>query len=244
MLPLTEHAFRSKIKDIVVPFEVWLKRFVQFLASHSAYPTRDHPTKSATRPDFKSARIYLRLVRKSMEVLSPVHADVCFRVLFGMLPVNSRFVFRQATDASAMMCAHGCLEAESQLHALFACPRLAPLWQAHQSAWRPTGVRFSWHNILNVDDFYCHVNHGHLKPALFQLWVMGHALPPLPALIDLSFVTWTATVRSWLRRLPPDDITRPALMAELDLLLRQSQYSQLSRKYPRWLELAPTFDIH
>ncbi|ETV75045.1 hypothetical protein H257_10643 [Aphanomyces astaci] len=193
----------------------------------------------------------------------PVHADVWFRVLFGMLPVNARFVYRQATDASAVLCAHGCLEVESQLHALFACPRLAPLWQTHQSAWRTTGVRFSWHNILNLDDFYCHVNHGHLKPALFQLWVMvtgvclhllwfhhnqvqyqGHALPPLAALIELSFVTWTATVRSWLRRLPPDDITRPALMAALDLLFRQSHYSQLHQKFPPCLKLAPTFDIH
>ncbi|RHZ30267.1 hypothetical protein DYB37_012123, partial [Aphanomyces astaci] len=91
MLPLTDHAFRAKIKDIVVPFEVWPKRFVQILASHSDYPTRDHPTKSATRPDFKSARLYLRLVRQSIDVLTPVHADVWFRVLFGMLPVNARF---------------------------------------------------------------------------------------------------------------------------------------------------------
>jgi hypothetical protein len=255
-------AFTKKIKNAFVPFELWPKQMVKNLAYHAPLPSRDHPTKSIERPDYTAAKTYLRFVRKSLAVLTPVHADVWLRTIFCMLPVNSKFMYRQTAEPAAILCAHGCADVETQSHALFDCPKVFPLWETHRSAWRSIGARFSWQNLINIDKFSTHHYYARHKETLFQLWTMvtgvcihlvwhhhnhvqyqGRTIPPPAALFEVSFLVWTATIRSWRRRLGPAD-SQADLTAALDLLLRQPHYRELRAKYPRCLDLQPTFDVH
>ncbi|KAF0694590.1 Aste57867_14545 [Aphanomyces stellatus] len=259
----TPHAFKTTVKDQVVPFELWPRRVVVKAAYHGLMPTTPHPTRSDARPDYPDACKYMLLFRKSMCLITPVHADVWLRTTLHMLPVNARFAFRQEADPDSILCSHGCGAVETEVHALRDCAVVAPIWDLHTTAWCGFGVGFTWYNFNSIDSFTA-VNSGTLqKNALCRLWVMltgatlhlvwhrhnlalhrQQRMPPPHVLLELSFLQWMVTARRWLRQHDADDLDRVATVAAAQLLLRRPPYHSLRAKYPRCLALESTFDVH
>jgi hypothetical protein len=262
-VPDAPHSFRAKIKDQVVPFELWPRRVVVKMSYHGPVPTKSHPTQSHARPDYPAARTYMKRFRRSMSLLSPVHADVWLRLVLRMIPVNSRFMYRQEVDPDSPMCSHGCGVHETERHAFHDCTKVLRVWDTHSAAWQATGATFSWHSLLNIDCFDVHPSWLSHKPALFQLWVMlvgvtlhlvwthhnmvlyqGRRMPPPHVLMELSFILWMTTCRRHLRLIQASRDEVEAALTALHLLLRQPHYRDLRAKHPRCLALESTFDVH
>lgn len=259
-----QHPFRALIKSQLQPFEQWPRYLVKRISFHGTKPSRPHPTSSPDRPDYKSAKQYMRLARDSFKVLTPVHADVWLRVLLRMLPVNDRFPHRLQHDPDSMLCVYRCGAIDTLQHALHGCERIADLWSDHAAAWSTTGATFSWFAITNVDSFQATNVSCQRAKAIYQLWVMlvgvvlssiwthhnlvlhqQKQLPPRHALFELTFVLWMATVRRNLRHLDRDDPLHSDMLYVLhNQLLTSRGYRPLSTKHKRCTELRATFDVH
>ncbi|KAH9117590.1 hypothetical protein LEN26_012577 [Aphanomyces euteiches] len=261
--PTTTHGFHSVKNDNRIPFELWKRRAINKAAFHGPDLSRPHPSHSVSRPTHESAIPFMRKFRHSSNLLAPVHADVWFRIILRMIPVNSRFAYRQQTDPDSILCSHSCGEVETEEHAFSTCHKVDPLWHSHTSQWHPYRVNFTWANILNFDSFPVNLAGRPHKDDLHRLWFMlvgvclhlvwkrhnlalhqSKPIPPPHVMFELSFLLWMATVRRWLRQRDPDDPERASTTAALRVLLRQPLYASLLAKHPRSLELESTFDVH
>ena len=261
--PTTTHGFLSVKDNNRVPFELWKRRAIIKAAFHGPDLSRPHPCHSASRPTHASAFPFMRKFRQSSNFLAPVHADVWFRIILRMIPVNSRFAFRQQNDPNSILCSHSCGEIETEEHTFSSCRKVEPLWRSHNTAWHSYRVKFAWDNILNFDSFQVNPTGLPYKDDLHRLWFMlvgvclhlvwrhhnlalhqSKQMPPPHVMLELSFLLWMATVRRWLRQREPDDPERSSTTEALRVLLRQPLYANLLAKHPRSLELASTFDVH
>jgi hypothetical protein len=262
--PALSNSFRMVISSQVKSFEWWPRRRIKWIAFTGPAPDRPHPTSSRDRPGYAAAKTYMRLVSSSLKLLAPIHGDVWLRIILNMLPVNSRFPFRQQYDPDSMLCVHRCGDIDTMEHALHSCTHITHLWSDHADAWSPTGVSFSWFSLTNLDKFTVNSPVSQYSDTLFQLWVMltgvsihviwthhnmlqyqQRAMPPRTVLLELTFVTWMATVRRNMRLMDTDDVRRIEMEFVLrNLLLNQSHYRHLSHKYKKCLDLRATFDVH
>ncbi|EQC37008.1 hypothetical protein SDRG_05825 [Saprolegnia diclina VS20] len=137
---MTTHPFRKLVKDVVQPFQNWPRRDVRDLAMHAPAPRCPHPLLSTTRRTVDDVETYLADLRYLMRVAAPVHADVWFRLVLRMLPVNSRMYYFQHQEPEAILCRHGCGVVERVVHAFFKCPYIHPIWKWHDKAWRAFGA--------------------------------------------------------------------------------------------------------
>ena len=258
-LPPTAHPYQAKVKERIAPFEQWPKGLIADLARHTPVSEVDHPMTSRTRATPSDLQRYVRLVRRILRGLPPVHADVWLRLLYHMLPVNSRFAYLQVTQPNAVCCAYNCGAVETELHALHACPTVHPLWLFHGRAWGVYGVSFDWSNITQLDSFQANPRDPHDKEplqllwqllvgaTLYLIWTQHNAvyyhnqgvLPP-SAWEELSFLHWMASVRRWLRLQPSDCPHRASVLRVLDVLRWQRAYRPLWTKYPSCTRLVPT----
>jgi len=262
-VPTAPHPFRATINDHITPFELWPRKLVVAMAQHGPIPTAPHPAYTTARPCHATAKTYMRQLKSSLRLLTPVHADVWFRATMKMLPVNARYKHRPDVEPALIRCPHGCDHDETIEHTLHACPKVTALWQLHQAAWSCFAVGFGWHCIMNTDGFATNGRGTPLTAALHKLWVMltgvclhltwtqrnhakhrDHPMPPAHVLLDVSFSTWMATVRRWMRLQDPDDAELAVVKAAMAILLRQNHYRDLHAKYPRCLALDTTFDVH
>ncbi len=175
-----------------------------------------------------------------------------------MLPVNSRFSYKQVIDPAAITCTYGCGAVETEHQAFHTCNQVFPTWQFHAAAWRWFGVRFDWATITNIDAFSVNPGYADNKPALFKLWSLLTASilhtvwtqhnaikydgkRPWPRRVweEITFIGWMASVRRWLRLQDPTDELRIAVLAQLAILKRQRPYNILWLKNPNCL----TFDF-
>ncbi|KAH9079079.1 hypothetical protein Ae201684P_019074 [Aphanomyces euteiches] len=112
-------------------------------------------------------------VKPLMRYPSPLQADVWWRILFRMLPVNSRFFFLQDTNPSIIECSYpGCSAVETMQHILFDCKFVKPVWNWHQAAWRPFGIPFTWNTIINLDEFAVSEEWVPHFSVIRRLWVL------------------------------------------------------------------------
>ncbi|OQR88776.1 hypothetical protein THRCLA_10110, partial [Thraustotheca clavata] len=249
-LPVT-HPFVGLIKDTVLPFESWPQRYVCRSAYHAPDQEATHPMATTLRDSPQAISSYVRLVRRTCRIPPPVHADVWFRLLFHMLPVNSRFGYLQASQPNAICCAYGCDEVETQLHAFYACPNAF-----HGAAWECFGVDFSWSSISDLEMFMTnHYGPQHYE-ALYTLWSllcssMLHSIwtqhnfvqyekrRPIPThvWVELSFQGWTMSIRRWLRLHDPSSPARLDALNVLKILQNQTNYRSMWERYPYCLRL-------
>ncbi|RHY37861.1 hypothetical protein DYB38_006892 [Aphanomyces astaci] len=260
-IPRTNHPFFGTVKETSQCFCSWPKKKLFSLAYH-APPVTSHPAKSATRVTPEDWTKYMRFVRRACRAPTPVQGDVWLRLILHMLPVNSRFAYKQLTDPEAITCVYGCGNVETEHHAFHTCNEVFPTWQFHARAWRWFGVHFDWATISNIDSFNVSPTCAANKPALFKLWTLLTASvlhtiwtqhnaikydgkTPWPQRVweETTFIGWMAAVRRWLRLQDPTDALRINVLAQLAKLKRQRPYNTLWLKYPNCLILefsAPT----
>ncbi|KAG9398175.1 hypothetical protein AC1031_014777 [Aphanomyces cochlioides] len=163
-----------------------------------------HPLSSDSRNNDLAIKKYMnKTVKPLMRYPTPVQADVWWRILFRMLPVNSRFFFLQDTNPSIIECSF-----------LF----VKPVWNWHQAAWRPFGIPFTWNTIINLDEFAVSEEWVSHFSVIRRLWVLlvssllrdfwihrnrtkfeGKTVPYIQAVKEVSLVSWTANIRRMLR---------------------------------------------
>ncbi|KAG9412904.1 hypothetical protein AC1031_015795 [Aphanomyces cochlioides] len=141
-----------------------------------------------------------KTVKPLMRYPTRVQADVWWRILFRMLPVNSRFFFLQDTNPSIIECSFpGCSAVETIQHILFDCKFVKPVWNWHQAAWRPfewvshfSVIRRLWVLLVSslLRDFSIHRNRTKFE---------GKTVPYIQAVKEVSLVSWTANIRRMLR---------------------------------------------
>jgi len=257
------HPFRQEIKDQDTPFELWPRRVVVAMAYHGPRLAAPHPTSTPARVGYVESRKYMDLLKQSLRLLTPVHADVWFRATMKMLPVHARYHYMRDHHPEIVLCSHGCGGEETIAHTLRDCAKVAPLWELHEAAWRGIGTDFNWALLANIDDVRFRGHGALFTAALLQLWIMlagvtlhlmwqrrnyvkhrAQKMPPPHVLLDTTFVAWMTTVRRWMRLQEPDDPALAAMRAALALLFRQVHYRDLRIKYPRCLELDTSFDVH
>ncbi|OQR86320.1 hypothetical protein ACHHYP_10672 [Achlya hypogyna] len=260
--PSAPHPFRMLFKGQAQPFELWPRRATVRMAQHGPIPTAVHPTYTDARPSHAAARTYMSQLKEALCWLTPAHANVWLRVAMKMLPTNTRYQYCRGEDPDRVLCSHGCGAEETIQHALRACHVVDPLWRLHQAAWSTVGVKFTWYAITNIDQFGVTVVGAPLKHALYRLWVMltgvtlhlawqtrnnakhrGQAPPPTHVLLNLAFVTWTTTVRRWIRLQDADDSDLAAVKTAMTLLLRQAHYRDLYAKHPWCMQLDTVYDV-
>ncbi|KAG9415815.1 hypothetical protein AC1031_000197 [Aphanomyces cochlioides] len=259
----SHHAFQAMVRQHKRPLELWPRKLIAKISYHGPQLAVRHPTYSVERPNLATSRRYMATVRKSLRWITPVHADVWLRVIMCMLPVNERYHYCSSTEPERILCPQECGEQESIAHALRECPKIAPLWSAHESPWQQFNVKFAWTSIINMDNFTTNSIGRPYKDALFHLWVAltgvtlhlawtqrnhkkhrRRAAPPHHVLTEQSFLVWMSTVRWWMRRQALDDPIVSNTKLALDQLLSKPPYSELRRKHPRCLDIHPTFDVH
>ncbi|OQR84340.1 hypothetical protein ACHHYP_13514 [Achlya hypogyna] len=257
--PATAHRYLAMVKERVTSFEMWPKGLVRVLAHHAPAHDVDHPMTTSTRATRADIERYVRLVRRTLRNVPPVQADVWLRLLYHMLPVNSRFAYLQVTDPNAVCCAYGCGAVETELHALHACATVQPMWLLHAQAWGVYGVSFDWARITQLDVFPTNTRGHRDKDAIRLLWqlLVGSALHliwtqhnavfynnqgvlPPAAWEELSFLHWMASVRRWLRLQPSDCPHRASAVRVLNVLRWQRAYRPLWSKHPSCMRLVPT----
>ncbi|RHZ17005.1 hypothetical protein DYB31_009054 [Aphanomyces astaci] len=119
---ITSHPFQTVVKDQVIPFELWPMNFLSQIAYHAPSDGKPHPVKSPSRSEQSAISKYVRLIRKTCRLSPPVHGDVWFRLLFKMLPVNSRLYYLQPQQPDVICCVYGdCDAVENYLHAFHTC---------------------------------------------------------------------------------------------------------------------------
>lgn len=259
-IPTTSHPFKAPFKDQLLSFEHWPKRLVSRLAYHAPSDRKPHPVATSTRVEHQAIATYVKLIRKTCRWPPPLHSDVWFRLLFNMLPVNSRLFYLQPQQPDAICCVYtNCDAPENQHHAFHTCPRVYPLWRFHATAWRCFGVNFDWTTITNVDRFQVNEHGRQLQDTLFVLWALLCASnlhdiwtthnaakfeskePPPPEIWpELSFIRWHASIRRWLRLQEVDSPQRVEAILALNTLHGQPPYRPLVHKYPTLLKLQPS----
>ncbi|KAH9050791.1 hypothetical protein Ae201684P_017340 [Aphanomyces euteiches] len=182
--------------------------------------TKQHPLSSDSRNSDLAIKKYINTtVKPLMRYPTPLQADVWWRILFRMLPVNSRFFFLQDTNPSIIECSYpGCSAVETMQHILFDCKFVKPVWNWHQAAWRPFGIPFTWNTIINLDEFAVSEEWVPQFSVIRRLWVLlvstllrdfwihrnrtkfeGKPVPYIQAVKEVSLVSWTANIRRMLR---------------------------------------------
>ncbi|ETV69955.1 hypothetical protein H257_14542 [Aphanomyces astaci] len=218
-----------------------------------------HPMSTLARDNPSSLRSYVQRVRQTFRLPPPIQSDVWLRLLFHMLPVNSRFFYLQTTRPDAIYCTYGCGIIETQSHTFHSCHRVHPVWLFHASAWRRFGVTFSCESIFDVDSFAVNPCSVPRKDAIQLLWThlvatilhliwTQHNLiqyedqPPLPpdAWHQLTFIGWMTSVRRWLRLQLPHCPLRTTVLQVLYSLRGHPNYRVLWVKYPHCLHLLPS----
>ncbi|KAF0700476.1 Aste57867_9005 [Aphanomyces stellatus] len=125
--------------------------------------------------------------------------------------------------------------------------------------WCRFGVTFSWSTISDVDLFSVNEYGDRLKAALKTLWALltaavlhlnwtehnkvqydGASALSCHVWNELSFLSWTASVRQWLRLQDPDCPVRSSAFEVMATQRVQGGYRALWAKYPNSLLLAPT----
>ncbi|ETV97412.1 hypothetical protein H310_09742 [Aphanomyces invadans] len=246
----------------VVPFASTTDQHLQRLAWHPPVLPRRHPlhrephlvtTEQLTR--------HVKAVRKLLQLPAPIYGDVWLRLLFKMLPVQSRFPFLQDTQPRIMECTYRpCHLIETERHAFRDCPCVRGIWTFHETVWRVVGVTFTWECIesLSFTTFVVDERHAAVKDHLFHLWVMLTAVilhmvwthrnkarfetyrePPRHAWQEQSTLTWATSVRRHLRLLHDDIVRRDALIQLMHELLEHPLYRSIHQQHPTLLQLHP-----
>ncbi len=252
----TAHPFFGYVKKQSQSFCAWPKKKLSDLAYHAPPVSSTHPAATSSRTSTEDLAKYMRFVRRTCRAPTPVQGDVWLRLILRMLPVNSRFSYKQVIDPAAITCTYGCGAVETEHHAFHTCNEVFPTWQFHAGAWRRFGVRFDWATITNIDAFTVNPAYGANKAALFKLWSLLTASilhtvwtqhnaikydckHPWPRRVweETTFIGWMASVRRWLRLQDPIDELRIDVLAQLAILKRQRPYRALWLKYPNCLAL-------
>ncbi|OQR81393.1 hypothetical protein THRCLA_11774 [Thraustotheca clavata] len=161
------HPFIAMVKDNVQPFQRWPRRLIIDLAYHAPSLKVQHPMASTQRSTDADLKRYVRLVRRTCRQSPSLQADVWLRLLYNMLPVNSRFYYLQVSQPTAVCCAYGCGAVETQLHVFHQCCHVHHVWQFHACAWQYYGVSFDWSTISDLDNFGVNHRGVELKSAIF-----------------------------------------------------------------------------
>ncbi|KAG9397767.1 hypothetical protein AC1031_017863 [Aphanomyces cochlioides] len=207
-------------KNVFVPFQQWPRKYIRSICFCAPLLTKQHPLSSDSRNNDLAIKKYMnKTVKPLMRYPTPVQADVWWRILFRMLPVNSRFFFLQDTNPSIIECSFpGCSAVETIQHILFDCKFVKPVWNWHQAAWRPFGIPFTWNTIINLDEFAVSEEWVSHFSVIRRLWVLlvssllrdfwihrnrtkfeGKTVPYIQAVKEVSLVSWTANIRRMLR---------------------------------------------
>ncbi|KAH9127508.1 hypothetical protein AeMF1_002210 [Aphanomyces euteiches] len=81
-------------KNVFVPFQQWPRKYIRSICFCAPLLTKQHPLSSDSRNNDVAIKKYMNTtVKPLMRYPTPLQADVWWRILFRMLPVNSRFFF-------------------------------------------------------------------------------------------------------------------------------------------------------
>jgi hypothetical protein len=253
-LAIGECGVAAMVQGVPLAFPLWPRRYIKTICFHGVRPTKPHPMASSSRSTETQLRTYLRRhVNPTLAHLPPLYADVWWRILFRMMPVNYRYFFLQNTNPHIMECSYpGCSEVENERHAFFGCRFVLPLWEKHQISWMPLGNIFHWDNIINRDDLPVATAWVSKSTVITRLWALLVAItlrelwitrnhikyqaispPPIPVLFEVSLLTWSACIRRWVRTMQLDDSDRGDITAVLTKLKTSLQYAWFFSKYPR-----------
>jgi hypothetical protein len=212
-----------------------------------------------THGTVENVRKYLKVFRRSMAAATPLQADVWNRVQYRVLPVGYCFYHMQLTDPASIQCPYGgCCAVETTQHALHACTRIRPLWEALVEPWHQFGLRFEWTNILDIQTVTPSDPWAHATGDLLVLWTMltggilrrlwlhrnkvkyeGASVPYIPALVELTLLQWSSQVRRHLTLPSTLDDERDRLTTILRQLGQHPNYQGFWTKYPLHLSVNP-----
>ncbi|KAH9111196.1 hypothetical protein LEN26_013529 [Aphanomyces euteiches] len=188
-------------KNVFVLFQQWPRKYIRSICFCAPLLTKQHPLSSDSRNNDVAIKKYMNTtVKPLMRYPTPLQADMWWRILFRMLPVNSRFfLFKTPTLA------------------LSNAPILL-VWNWPQAAWRPFGIPFTWNTIINLDEFEVSEEWVPQFSVIRRLWVLlvstllrdfwihrnrtkfeGKPVPYIQAVKEVSLVSWTASIRRMLR---------------------------------------------
>ncbi|KAG9417144.1 hypothetical protein AC1031_001535 [Aphanomyces cochlioides] len=206
--------------DTHVPFHKWPRKYVKSICFSPPSMTIRYPIQTDSRTDEQAIKKYfIKTLKPLLRFPTPIQADVWWRILFRMLPVNYQFFFRQESNPGVMECSYpGCSAVETMQHVLFDCKYVKPVWSWHRTAWQQFGIPFTLDTIINLDKFQVSEDWVTHTSILCRLWALlvagllrdlwihrnktkfeGRPVPYLKVVKEVSLVSWSANVRRWLR---------------------------------------------
>ncbi|KAH9142289.1 hypothetical protein AeRB84_013627 [Aphanomyces euteiches] len=77
-------------KNVFVPFQQWPRKYIRSICFCAPLLTKQHPLSSDSKNNDLAIKKYInKTVKPLMRYPTPLQADVWWRILFRMLPVNS-----------------------------------------------------------------------------------------------------------------------------------------------------------
>ncbi|ETV89761.1 hypothetical protein H310_15410, partial [Aphanomyces invadans] len=228
---------------------------------HAPPFNKQHPMHCEHHDTPSKLKLYIRgTLRPLLNLATPIQADVWWRMLYRMLPVNYTLFFLQSQQPHIMECVYpGCSAVETMRHALVECACVCSVWTWHSASWRQFGLEFSWSKLSDLDQVAVHPRWQHMEEPLRKLWVMLAAVvlhtmwthrnktrfedkpPPfVPAVRHSSLVSWSASVRRLLRDPSVDDTDRLHIATALSLLGQHTHYSWFWAQNP-WAFSPPSW---
>ncbi len=166
----------------------------------------------------------------------------------------------QLVDPNCMQCIYGnnCHAVETIQHALMACPRVKPLWDAIVDPWLQFGLRFDWTYILDITKVLPTPAWSHASTELTRLWTLltGGMLRRLwlhrnkvkyerlfdlhvPSTVELILLQWSKQVRRHMQLPTTLDDERARIQTVTRRLGQHPSYQGFWSKYPLHFSVNP-----
>lgn len=208
-----------------------------------------------------TTRKFLILLRRTLRPIYPVVTDIYIRMMFKLIPVQSRFWFLQTTNPNIQLCPYNCLMVETEEHAFYTCPHIAQLWAELTPPWHQLGVKITWGTISRLDSFTTNDTWTTYKDLILKMLLalicnvmhlmwrhrcntrFREASPPhIPALVETALDHWCTQIRLWLRD-PQHTDHHDSMHQILALLFGHPKYVWFARKRPYYLAQRTPIDF-
>ncbi|CAK4104621.1 unnamed protein product [Aphanomyces euteiches] len=249
------HPFALKSNKKRIPFELWtakhIKRFVQ---PHYQQPA-DHPF---NRLNITNIPSHLRQFQRHVKLVTPVVANLMWRIVYRILPVKSRMYVINPNDPDIIKCIYpNCNQVETTKHALFTCSKVRPIWSQIQRMWNPLNIRLNWDTLIHMN--YTSRNQTETPPTAAvgqfntqminglcymlnaitctEIWTLRNKYlhqeqqwPPTHVIIEIILMKWCSHIRWHFHELEPP---QQAEMSQIIIhLLMTPIMKQFHKKYP------------